>query len=251
MLKLMKYEFRKQMGSKFIIAIVLGALVVYFAVMNIMGKMQGAGVALVLMFLVMVVATFYVSVESLAVYDKDLKTKQSYMLFLVPQSSYKILGAKIIAAILQICFTMVIYVAAIVLCGTIFLIKYSSVKEILEFVKQYISISFNVNIDAGSIARVLSMLLIFWIFIVMLGIFTQTMMNTILSSGKLTSFLALVAYVVLFWGVLWIESKMYNGFNAGNVSAVIVNVIDYAYFIVVDVALYLVSAWLIEKKLSV
>ena len=102
MLKLMKYEFKKQMFSKIIIAAILGVLTLYFGIACVIDKETHAAIATMLIFTVMVFAGLYVAVESLSVYDKDLKTKQSYMLFLVPKSSYEILGAKMISAVLQI-----------------------------------------------------------------------------------------------------------------------------------------------------
>lgn len=251
MLKLMKYEFQKQMFSKLIIVIILGVLAAYFALMNIMDKEQNAGIALVIMFCVMLVAAFYVSVESLSVYGKDLKTKQSYMLFLVPQSSYKILGAKIIAAILQIFFTMAIYVVTIGLCGAIYLIKYSSIKEILQGLKRLFEVSFDIKIDYVGVMRMLFMVFILWIFVVMLGIFVETLVNTVLTRSKLTSFLVAAAYILLFWGVAWLENALCKGLIIWNVSEVVRNIIDLLYFVLIDVGLYFVSAWLIDKKLSV
>lgn len=101
MLKLMKYEFKKQMFSKIIIAAILGVLTLYFGIACVIDKETHAAIATMLIFTVMVFAGLYTAVESLSVYDKDLKTKQSYMLFLVPRSSYEILGAKMISAALQ------------------------------------------------------------------------------------------------------------------------------------------------------
>ena len=131
MLKLMKYEFKKQMFSKIIIAAILGVLTLYFGIACVIDKETHAAIATMLIFIVMVFAGLYVAVESLSVYDKDLKTKQSYMLFLVPKSSYEILGAKMISAALQIFFTMLIYGIVAVLCGSVFLMKYSSVRELM------------------------------------------------------------------------------------------------------------------------
>lgn len=251
MLKLMKYEFRKQMFSKMVIAIILGVLVGYFAVMNIMDKEQNAAVALGLMFFVMMVAAFYVSMESLVVYSKDLKTKQSYMLFLVPQSSYKILGAKMISAVLQIFFTMAIYIATLGLCGMIYLMKYSDIKQMLEFLKEIFEASFDMQIDFWLVFKVLSTTFILWVFIVILGIFAETLMNTVLTRGKLTSFLSVVMYIFIFWAVARVESGIYDGMIAANISNAVANAIVIIYYLVVDVALYIASAWLIDKKLSV
>lgn len=247
----MKYEFRKQMFSKMVIAIILGVLVGYFTVMSIMDKEQNAAVALVLMSFVMIVAAFYVSMESLIVYGKDLKTKQSYMLFLVPQSSYKILGAKMISAVLQIFFTMAIYIVTLGLCGMIYLMKYSNIKQMLEFFKELFEVSFDMRIDFWLMFKVLSYMFILWVFIVILGIFAETLINIVLTRGKLTSFLSVVMYIFIFWAVARVESGIYDGMMAANVSNAAANVIEIIYYLVIDAALYIASAWLIDKKLSV
>ncbi len=51
-----------------------------------------------LFFLVMctIFGVIYIGIESVNVLHRDLNTKQSYMLFLTPKSSYQILGAKIL-----------------------------------------------------------------------------------------------------------------------------------------------------------
>lgn len=94
MLKLMKYEFKKQMFSKIIIAAILGVLTLYFGIACVIDKETHAAIATMLIFTVMVFAGLYVAVESLSVYDKDLKTKQSYMLFLFRSLPMRFLAQK-------------------------------------------------------------------------------------------------------------------------------------------------------------
>lgn len=68
MLKLMKYEFKKQMFSKIIIAAILGVLTLYFGIACVIDKETHAAIATMLIFTVMVFAGLYVAVESLSVY---------------------------------------------------------------------------------------------------------------------------------------------------------------------------------------
>ena len=168
MLKLMKYEFKKQMFSKIIIAAILGVLTLYFGIACVIDKETHAAIATMLIFTVMVFAGLYTAVESLSVYDKDLKTKQSYMLFLVPRSSYEILGAKMISAALQIFFTMLLYGIVAVLCGSVFLIKYSSVRELMTLVQNILEINYSVRVDWGFVVQTILTVFVTWVFIVVL-----------------------------------------------------------------------------------
>lgn len=251
MLKLMKYEFRKQMFSKMIIAIILGVLTLYFGVMTVMNKSDNAAVSLALMLFTTLIATFYVSVESLTVYEKDLKTKQSYMLFLVPQSPYKILGAKLIAAILQIFFTLAICAATFAVCGAIYVMKYSNVKAFLDLVKRFVEVALEIKIDTSLLIRILVTMFVLWVFIVILGIFAETVVHTVLTKGKILTFLAAVMYVFIFWGVSKLDSVVYDSMIAANMAKELADIIEIVYYIVIDAALYITSAWLIDKRLSV
>ena len=96
MLKLMKYEFRKTAFSKLILlSITLLSEIVYLLGIFLKKDMfLSSGI----MFLVLcaTMGILYIGLESVTVLHRDLNTKQSYMLFLTPKSSYQILGAKIL-----------------------------------------------------------------------------------------------------------------------------------------------------------
>lgn len=44
---------------------------------------------------------FYMGIESILILNRDLKTKQSYMIWMTPKSVWEILGAKFVVAIAQ------------------------------------------------------------------------------------------------------------------------------------------------------
>ena len=245
MLKLMKYEFKKQMFSKIIIAAILGVLTLYFGIACVIDKETHAAIATMLIFTVMVFAGLYTAVESLSVYDKDLKTKQSYMLFLVPRSSYEILGAKMISAALQIFFTMLLYGIVAVLCGSVFLIKYSSVRELMTLVQNILEINYSVRVDWGFVVQTILTVFVTWVFIVVLGYFVETLIH----KTKLTSFIVFVAYILCFWGVVSADNAILNAISKS--SQVMQSSVEILFFLVINTVLYVASAWLMDKKLSV
>lgn len=75
---------------------------------------------------------FYMGIESLLILNRDLKTKQSHMLWMVPMQSWKILGAKYIAAILQIFFISAAYVLAAIACILSLIAKWMHGKSFLK-----------------------------------------------------------------------------------------------------------------------
>lgn len=247
MLRLMKYEFQKQMFSKIIIIISLAVMVCFFAIATFMGNEDAAAIIVGIMATLMMIAMVFVGIEGVNVYEKDLKTKQSYMLFMVPQTSRSILGAKIISAVLQILFTMLIFTITIAVCGSIYLVKYSNMREIIKLVKMLAEEMLEIQIDYALAARTLAGVFILWVFLFMLGIFVVTLLNTVLYQSKFISVLSIVAYFLIFWGVARLETVL----SIGNPGTIVKDIVSYIYYIVIDVILFFVSAWLIEKKLSV
>ena len=110
--KLIKYELKKQRTTRMVILVGLAAgLIAYTA--GILFDLEN--VMLISLGLIAIMAwpvLFYVGIESIFIFNQDLRTKQSYMLWMVPKSIWEILGAKFISAILQILIVFVMYAAA-------------------------------------------------------------------------------------------------------------------------------------------
>ena len=247
MLKLMKYEFQKQMFSKVIITIILGVLAGFFTLVTILGKKDASEAAIGIMVGVRAIAIFYVALECMVVFEKDLNTKQSYMLFLVPQSSKSILGAKMIAAILQILFTMLIFTVVIGACSTAYLLKYEGMKENFDTIRRLAEEIFAIKIDFGFLLKSSAQIFVLWVFMVMLGIFIITVLNTVLNGNKLISLLTFISYFVLLFVVGKGEDLMYGH----GLSEAVEEIMCYVYYGIVDLILFFSTSWLMEKKLSV
>ncbi len=251
MMKLIKYEFQKQMFSKIVIMVSLAVLIVLFTYGVVRDDDQLAMAILAVTSIFMMMAIVYVGIEGAVVYARDLKTKQSYMLFMVPQSSWSILGAKIIASILQILFTMFIFTVTLAANFTIFLVRNANVQELVEMLKQFAEAVFNIRINVRLFAQALGVTFILWVFFFMLAVFVETLLYTVLNQSKLISVLAVVAYCLVIWGVVRMENALGGLLARLNPGELIASGMSYAYYLALDLILFFVSAWLIEKKLSV
>lgn len=247
MLKLMKYEFQKQMFSKLIMGIGLGVLGIVFLIFNYTGKQNGAEAMMALMALGMMISVVYAIFEYLTVYEKDLTTKQSYMLFLVPKGAKSILGAKMLSAILQIFVTFVMFGGAIALCFSLYCMKYEGMQAFFEEVKLFLEAVFKIKLDVALVLETCFELFILWVFVVMLGVFLTTVMNTVLNKNKLTTVLVCVLYFVCFWLIAGFEEFILDL----NWSEFGKNIFSYAYLIGLDLVFFFGTAWLLDKKLSV
>jgi len=94
--KLLKYEIRKSLPVKLMILGLAAALELVFLI-GLWGdneKMLATGV--LLLTFTAVTATTVVGLASVVILHRDMNTKQSYMLFMTPNSCYRILGAKVL-----------------------------------------------------------------------------------------------------------------------------------------------------------
>ena len=112
--KIIKYEWRKQRTSRLIILFGLLIGLITFAI----NERIAFAVSIILMLCGLLVI-FYTGIESLLVFNKDLRTKQSHMLWMLPKSVWEILGGKFLAAILQMLFVFAAFTASGFACLTI------------------------------------------------------------------------------------------------------------------------------------
>ena len=102
MLRLLKYELRKTLMAKLILlGITLVAQAVFLA--GLWGKKEDTlttGTAL--LFFVAVTGIALMGILSVVTLHKDMNTRQGYMLFMTPNSCYKILGAKVLECALSL-----------------------------------------------------------------------------------------------------------------------------------------------------
>ena len=99
---LIKYEFRKLLNIKFIILVLTGVFEVMFLVGFAAKNESILCTAIALLFFCTIISISVLAILAIRVLSKELNTKQGYMLFMTPNSSYKILGAKIIESAISI-----------------------------------------------------------------------------------------------------------------------------------------------------
>lgn len=229
MVKLLKYEMKKQQTSRMVIGSILLVCVLGFALGMLLGREKLAAVSLAVMMLATFFVVFYVGIESILVLNRDLKTKQSYMLWMIPKSIWEILGSKFLAAILQMLIVFVMYVAVGLICILVTLQHTGHLSDLFKMIWQ----AGELYIDGlPSIIWGFAEIFLGWTVVIMAG------------------FLA----VVVFFAIIIAVEKIYDlicpaicvnigtsGFNPGFV----------LYYLVVGFILFGVSGWMADKKLSV
>ena len=239
MLKLMKYEFRKTAFSKLILlSITLLSEIVYL--LGIFLK-KDVFLSSGIMFLVLcaTMGILYIGLESVTVLHRDLNTKQSYMLFLTPKSSYQILGAKILENGISILITGAFFAALAAIDAAAAYFYVGGLKEVLY-------VSMHISVDPVSIAFAFFTLLASWISYIVSADFAVILSASVLAGKKASGVVSFVIFIILSILLGMVLDRVPTLQSKESTFALYIAVV-----LVISAIIYLISGWIMEKKLSV
>lgn len=251
--KLIKYEFRKQLFSKLVIGAMLLGAEVLFLVGLFLDKEElcslGFGGIGLMGFGVM----FYLSFEILTTYSKDLKTKQSYMLFLVPRNMFQVVGAKMITAVLQIFVGGAVFAGVFI--GDLFILcsVKGKVQEGIDLLKDLFWAFTGTEIRMQETIYLAVMVLILWLEFTLMAMLAITLSTTLFANKKYKGVVSFLIYL----GLEWILGKVAGlvvktGFLQGEY--LVVNTEAWAFigvYVVAIIAAFFGTSLLLDKKVSV
>ena len=246
MLKLMKYEFRKTAFLKFVLLLLTAVAEVVYLV-GVFAKKDGL-LALGIFFLVLctIIGIFWVGIWSVIVLHRDLNTKQSYMLFLTPKSSYEILGAKILENGISIVIAGAFFAALAVLDMTVATIYIGGWKELYDLVNSFLEVTWSLTFTPANIAFSFFGLLASWIVYIVNADLAVILSSTILTGKKGNAVVSFIIFMILSVLLGMVMDRI-----PSLKSVELTFVLYIAVTLVIAAALYLISGWIMEKKLSV
>ncbi len=250
--KIIKYEWQKQRTSRMIILFTILAGLIAMVAFNFdaIGKNSMiVGTTILLLMATSFLVIFYTGIESLVIFNKDLRTKQSHMLWMVPKSTYEILGGKFIAALLQMLFVFTSVVFSGCICILfIFFINDGSIQGLLQAVQDLGKAIFRLNVDWRFFTDFFILIFLAWTEIIMIGFLSIIISRTLFLNSKFSGLLS----IILFFVILNIVEQCYELVNrALGSSGFQFQFTDLIFYAVASVILFLISGALADKKLSV
>lgn len=248
MVKLIKYEFRKQVFSKIVMLVLVGLLELLFLFGIITDNEGRLGFSMGLLAMLSMGCLFFVAFESILTYSNDLKTKCSYMLFLTPNSSYKIVGAKAITAAVQIILVGAAFIVIALIDGGILLAKYQDIEYAWEMFKLLLNDVLSISVDMKIVILYISTLIISWVCTICVAFFSITLSTTFLANKK---WKGIVSFII-FLGLNWLFNKI--------ISVTLGSTFDYStghyilnllYQLLFAIATFVGTGFMLEKKVSV
>ena len=246
MLRLLKYELRKTLMSKLIL---LGITVVAEAVFlaGLWGNRENTlAIGAVLLFFIALTGIAIMGILSVATLHKDMNTRQGYMLFMTPNSCYKILGAKVIECGLSILIAGAFFFALGWLDFSLLLGKGAN-QQIWDMVRQMIqTVNSSVKLDVPHISALVFSMLASWLCTITTAYLADVVSSALLNGKKGNGIVTFLLFLVLNYAL----SKLLT-LVPSTLGIITVLVLQGVIALVLAAGMYVVTARLMEKYLSV
>ena len=246
MLRLLKYELRKTLFSKIVLlCITIIAEAVFLA--GLWGNRDNTlAVGAILLFFIAIIGIGLMGILSLATLHKDMNTRQGYMLFMTPNSCYKILGAKVIECGLSLLLAGAFYLALGMLDFSLLLGKGSN-EQIWKMLTEMIqAVNHQIVLDAPHVSALVFTMLATWLCTVTTAYLSDVVSSSLLNGKKGNWVITFLLFLALNYGI----SRLLTLVPA---SIGVIPVLLWQGVIALALAgvMYVVTARLMEKYLSV
>lgn len=251
MFKLVKYELigksRNILGG--IALLVL--LNIFFEIGFTFWWRGGSEASLLCAILLGIVAFIAVGVDIISLLRRDLFGNTGYLVFTLPQSGYSILGAKLIAGSVEL-LTFVITQSFIILYYLIFRSEGFILKQFLESIPNLIPVALNAVVSVGS----------GFLLLLLMIAFSLVLTRSLLTAKKFGKIISFGIFIALTYGIALLDNKLRSLLSfaseiksypmiGGSLTLELMNRIDILFTLAISVVLFIVSGYLLDRKLEV
>ena len=253
MLKLMKYEFRKTWITKAILLAVAAVLEAAYLFSLYGEKDELMGMTALLLAFLAVGGVLVMGLESVLTLHRDMNTKQSYMLFMTPNSSYRILGAKVLECGGSILITGAFFFALGALDITLLFARHGELNQLWEMIRDFLT-HFSVmngesvlTLDMKGAALLALSLLSGWIGVITSAYLADVVSAALLNGKKHNGIVSFVLFLALDWAVSYVTRLAASPFTDPNLVLLVFSLTSFVFAAI----MYVVTAQIMERKLSV
>ena len=204
MLKLIKFEFIRKYK-------LLGVALFSAIALNLYLMTKGIGGSSMFLILFPIVASILYLVDIIKMYSDDLNKKTGYMLFMTPNSGYKIISSKLLTAVLEGFALLLIYFIFILINGFYIIvsmdadIRYNLAINVVDNL-----LSSSIGFSLGHIFVFLLAALAFLIAFITTVYTAMTIRKSIFSEIKFGGFFSFIIFLCINWALSIASSKFYN-----------------------------------------
>ncbi len=194
MLNLIKYEVQRRKNAVFVVVLII-TVVQSLIVLGFYKGNSWTALSVILLILLTAGVYLFVLFDGIRTYYRDLNSRQGYMLFLTPNSAYKIIGAKMIVSLAELLFFVLIATGLLVIDYLVLKSVYSEFfSMITQYLKDYIP-------SAGHVFVLSFSTVLQWLNIITTAVLAITLTVTLLSGSKYSWLVSIVFYLALNTGM--------------------------------------------------
>ena len=246
MLRLLKYELRKTQFSKLILlGITLVAQAVFLA--GLWGKKEDTlAIGAFLLFAIAIVGIALMGILSVVTLHRDMNTKQGYMLFMTPNSCYRILGAKVIECALSLLLAGAFFFGLGYLDFSLILGEGTN-KQLWDMFNQMVrTINQHIVLDAPHISALIFEIIATWLCTITTAYLADVIPSSLLNGKKGGLLITFLIFLLLNYGI----SKLLQ-LVPSTIGVIPVLLWQGVIALVLAGIMYVITARLMEKYLSV
>lgn len=245
---LLKYELKKTWALKLIILGITAAAEAAFLITLYLGSQdRGLTVTCLLLFLIAMGGTMLIGVQSVLTLHRDMNTKQGYMLYMTPRSSFQILGAKLLENGLSLALAGGFFFLLGFLDVTLLFSRMGSLEELWDLFRDFVRmIDEEIQLNAQSILCLVTELLASWLATVSIAYLADIISSALLNGKKMNGLLSFLFFILLTILLNWIQ----NRFRTGATIEVLL-LVRAGIALLYSAVMYVVSALVMDRYLSV
>ena len=251
MTALLKYEIRKTWIAKAIILGIAAVAELVFLAGLLNGNMDDNHLLLTGIFLLCFTAfggVLFIGVQSVVTLHRDMNTKQGYMLYMTPRSSFRILGSKVLENGLSLLAAGIFFFLLALADVSLMFSRYGRIEMLWQTLRQFLeTFGSRIPLDRTGYLLLTVSFLVSWLSTVCIAFLADIISSALLNGRRfngLTAFLLFIALSLLFG---WLERVFVAPGTALNTSLLIQSAVAVVY----SAAMYMVSAVIMDRYLSV
>lgn len=246
MLKLLKYELRKTLFAKLVLLGITLVAEAAFLIGYWGHKDNTMAVSAVLLFFIAISGIALMGILSLVTLHRDMNTRQGYMLFMTPNSCYRILGAKVIECALSLLIAGAFFCALGLLDFSLLLGRNAN-RTLWDMFNQMIhTVNQQIVLDTPHVSALVFSMLASWLCTITVSYLADVISSSLLNGKKGNLLVTFLIFLLLNYGI----SKLL-GLVPSSLGVINVLLVQGGIALVLACLMYVITARLMEKYLSV
>ncbi|MBO4836520.1 MAG: hypothetical protein J5564_02375 [Clostridia bacterium] len=203
MRELLKYEMRKTRVMKLIALGITAVAELIFLIALLARNQEGntdeiLGICAVLLVFITFGSLLLIGIQSIVTLHRDMNTKQGYMLYMTPRSSWQIVGAKMLENGLSLALTGGFFFLLGLLDVTLLLSRMGQLAEIWRHLTDLLhSINADLHLDSRDLLCLTAELLASWLATVSIAFLADIISSALLNGKKFNGIITFLFFIVL------------------------------------------------------